>query len=131
MDIDKTLESLCDHVMKKVLKGKKTTFTERRATNVGDTLTVDEVMTVLREMMRFIEQFAELTGSEKKDLVLRGLRMILYQFNVDEAVTNFVYYIADPVIDMIIEAWKNNKYLSSPSKWKKFKARAKRRLTCN
>lgn len=131
MNTDEILKSLCEHVVKVVLKGKTPASTFRGIAKSGDKLTADEMMEVLHEMLRFVEQFAALKGSEKKDIVLRALRMILYQFNVDDAVTNFVYYVADPVIDMIIEAWKNSNYLSSPSKWKKFKARSKRLLTCN
>jgi hypothetical protein len=78
----------------------------------NQTLNTDEAMHALIYLIRQIEKLAngEFSGAEKKQIVLQTLRIIMYQFHVDDVVCNFVYVLAGSIIDEICSAFNDKNY---------------------
>jgi hypothetical protein len=126
--MEQRIKPLFDHVIEKKFNDKKV-YSQKNVDAFEPNIRT--LIDVTHYMIGLVEQYAELSGSEKKKLVLSVLKLIMYQFKASASVSDFVYTVADPLIDEIIKVWNDRNWLKAPGAMKKFRKQLKRKLTCS
>jgi hypothetical protein len=81
------------------------------------TLTVAQCIALMERVMKIVEEHDDLTGAQKKQVVLGVLELAYETFGGDSAVTEFVMAIASFMIDELIAVYNAGKtWMKSPNR---------------
>ena len=67
---------------------------------INGEITIINILSICLDLMRLVVKIPNLKGSEKKDLVLRSLNLLLVKTNSDSKLIQIIPYFIDKCIDI-------------------------------